>query len=183
MPTPIWEGKKTNELVRFNHAGYICPMHNYEPETLGAAGFRLFRLTMFNAWILVPVWLYDQNKHERRARDFTSQQIPSCCLVGPSNHTNLCDFSQLHRLLSRQQAAAGWSVEGCYLIITLMCSSSATPPALHPRAKASLTAHRWRPGRPNALTGVWSAACAPPDIPAADVRSLSFHKDIIQMEG
>lgn len=122
MPTPIWEGKKTkNEVVRFNHAGYICPMHNYEAKTLELQDSG----SLASEWLTGGFWSQNgciniTNMSGEHLPDYSSQQIHSSCLSGLSNHTNLCCLGkrcELHRLFSSQHASAESSVGDCGALI------------------------------------------------------------------
>lgn len=75
MPAPIWEEKK-NEVVRFNHAGYICPMHNYEPKTLELqdSGSLASQGLMDGFWSQYG-WINRINRSREHHRDYTSQQV------------------------------------------------------------------------------------------------------------
>lgn len=68
-------GREKNEVGRFNHAGYICPMHNYEPRTLELQDSGSFA----SAWLREGFW---SDMSGERVGDYTSQQIPICGLSG-----------------------------------------------------------------------------------------------------
>lgn len=117
MPSPIWEvGRTKKEVVRFNHGGFICPAHNYEPwRCRMCLGRDVQRLAAAAALV----------------SRFTS---PSC-LSGLYNHTKLFQFYRTETRLSRR-------LRGSRSIIAMTTVSPATPPAAMTESTDAIKAAR-----------------------------------------